>query len=98
MVMSQQRARVAKKANGILGRIKERVQHPREVILPICSALVTFRILCPVQKDRDLLERVLWTATKMIKGLEHLPYKERLSNLGVFSLEKRKLRRDLINI
>jgi len=98
LVMSQQRARVAKKANGILGRIKERVQRPREVILPICSALVTFRILCPVQKDRDLLERVLWTATKMIKGLEHLPYKERLSNLGVFSLEKRKLRRDLINI
>ncbi|CAM4622379.1 unnamed protein product [Lepidochelys kempii] len=94
---STQCAVTVKKVNRMLGIIKKGIDNKTEdILLPLYKSMVRphlgycMQTWSPhLEKGILELEKVQKRATKMIKGMERLPYEERLIRLRLFSSEKR---------
>ena len=103
--ISQQCDVAAKTATAILGCINRSiVPKSHEVLVPLYLALVSPHFEYCVQfwtphfkKGANKLKQVRGRPTRMIRELETKPCEEKLKELGMFSLEKRRLRGDLIS-
>ena len=93
-----------KRAQKILGYIKRQFQYRNErTVLTLYNALVRPLLEYAVpfwsptrQSDIARLERVQARATKLIPALRNKGYERRLDELGLFTLEQRRLRGQLI--
>ncbi|XP_062906374.1 uncharacterized protein LOC134347835 [Mobula hypostoma] len=98
--------RVVKKAFGMLAFINQSIEYRSwEVMLELYKALARPNLEYCVQfwspnyrKDVNKIERVQRRFTRMLPAFHLLSYRERLNKLGLYSLECRRLRGNLIEV
>ena len=103
---SSQCAKAAKKANQVLGQMT-RAFHYRDKTTWIrlyktyvrCHLEYAVQAWCPwTQADKNLLESVQKRAVRMVSGLSGRGYEERLKEIGLTTLEARRVRGDMIEV
>uniref|UniRef100_A0A4W3H721 Reverse transcriptase domain-containing protein n=1 Tax=Callorhinchus milii TaxID=7868 RepID=A0A4W3H721_CALMI len=102
--VSLQVQQATKKANGMIAFIAKGLEYKsREVLLQLYRALVRPHLEYCVQfwspylkKDILALDGVQCRFTRLVPGMRGLTYEDRLNKLGLYSLEYRRIRGDLI--
>ena len=94
------------KANKMLGLIRRNIQHKNKgIMLKLYKSLVRPHVeYCSsawyhyFKKDVELIEKIQHYFTRMLPDLKSKPYKERLQELGLWTLEERRNRSDMIEV
>ena len=93
-----------KKANRKLGLIRRSFTHmDKDMFLALYKSIVRPHLeygstiwSTIYKKDKIAIENVQRRATKLVPGIQHLSYSERLRILGIPSLQYRRIRADLV--
>ena len=103
---SEQCSIAVKNANSTLGIIRRHIKsRKKNIILKLYKTLVRPKLeycvqaWCPyLKKDIEIIERVQHRATKLISECAGLTYNNRLDRTNLITLEKRRMRGDLIQV
>ena len=94
------------KANKMLGFMSSKIEYKTKAVVMKCFNAFVRPLLefgAPhwspyLQQDINMLEKVQRKATRMIPGISHLSYEERLKELNLFPLKYRRMRGDMIQV